>query len=53
MQMPWPEVSFDKLAGKEALTKYAAAGSRACCFGRQREGDCLRRAVGSQVALKQ
>ncbi len=26
MQMPWPGVSFDKLAGKEALTKYAGGG---------------------------
>lgn len=26
MQMPWPAVNYDKLAGKEALKKYAGAG---------------------------
>ena len=26
MQMPWPAVSFDKIAGKEGLLKYAGSG---------------------------
>jgi nucleoredoxin len=26
MQMPWPAVTYDKLAGKEALKKYAGSG---------------------------
>lgn len=26
MQMPWPAVSFDKIPGKEALTRYAGSG---------------------------